>query len=313
MASQDVVERIASFNKGREAKRLRHKFTNMAADPFAFFRGTCHLFYEDWPRSTALDRTPAAWICGDLHLENFGSYKGDNRLTYFDINDFDESALAPVTWDIARLVTSLRLAAKLYGFDADTLRILVKACLSAYRDALAAGKPRWVERQTATGLVDRLLHKVGTRDRKAFLDSRTEWDGRQRRLRQIEGKTLPIGKAEKRKVERKLRSLAATKSERSFFRPLDAVRRIAGTGALGLQRYAVLVEGHGSPDRNYLIDLKETMPSALGPRLRVRSRTGRARPSAWPRSSTVSRRWRRPSCDPRISPGDPGSCASCSR
>ena len=45
----------------------------------------------------ALPHSPVCWICGDLHIENFGSYKGDNRLVYFDLNDFDESILAPVS------------------------------------------------------------------------------------------------------------------------------------------------------------------------------------------------------------------------
>ena len=51
----------------------------------------------------------------------------------------------------------------------------------------------------------------------------------------------------------------------AFYKPLDAVRRIAGTGSLGVKRYAILVEGHGSPDRNYLLDLKEAIPGALKP------------------------------------------------
>ena len=92
MRERPAIERIRSFNDEREPERLRIKFDKMAADPFSFFRGTCHLFYADWPKHTPLDEAPAAWLCGDLHLENFGSYKGDNRLTYFDINDFDEAA-----------------------------------------------------------------------------------------------------------------------------------------------------------------------------------------------------------------------------
>ena len=79
----------------------------MRASAFAFMRGTCHLFYDQLPRSGVFKSAPPVWVCGDLHLENFGSYKGDNRLVYFDINDFDEAALAPVSWDLVRLLTSL--------------------------------------------------------------------------------------------------------------------------------------------------------------------------------------------------------------
>ena len=52
-----------------------------------------------------------------MHLENFGSFKGDNRLAYFDLNDFDEGILAPASWDIARMLTSLRVAAPTLGLQ----------------------------------------------------------------------------------------------------------------------------------------------------------------------------------------------------
>ena len=106
-----IAECLKAFNQGREPERLAMKYKAMNKDALAFLRGSCHLFYEDWPKDSPLDATPAAWICGDLHLENFGSYKGDNRLVYFDINDFDESALAPATWDLARFLTSVWVAA----------------------------------------------------------------------------------------------------------------------------------------------------------------------------------------------------------
>ena len=95
MPTIDILSRIQAYNSNRDAERLAMKYRKMRADPFVFLRGTCHLFYE---RLAGLDidlKAPATWVCGDLHLENFGSYKGDNRLAYFDINDFDEAALAP--------------------------------------------------------------------------------------------------------------------------------------------------------------------------------------------------------------------------
>ena len=81
MARVDGLQRITTYNSGRDPERLRRKYAAMRADAFAFLRGTCHLFYEDWPHLSPLNDAPRTWICGDLHLENFGSYKGDNRLT----------------------------------------------------------------------------------------------------------------------------------------------------------------------------------------------------------------------------------------
>jgi uncharacterized protein (DUF2252 family) len=48
---------------------------------------------------------------------------------------------------------------------------------------------------------------------------------------------------------------------------LDVARRIAGTGSLGLARYVILVAGGGSPDSNYLVDLKQAAASSLTPYL----------------------------------------------
>jgi uncharacterized protein (DUF2252 family) len=52
-----------------------------------------------------------------------------------------------------------------------------------------------------------------------------------------------------------------------FFTLLDVAHRIAGIGSLGVERYILLVEGKGSPDQNYLLDLKEARPSSLAPYL----------------------------------------------
>ena len=86
-----VVHSIAEFNRGRDPERLAMKLRAMRADPFVFLRGTCHLFYARLPRDPLLRSAPPTWLCGDLHLQNMGSYKGDNRLVYYDINDFDEA------------------------------------------------------------------------------------------------------------------------------------------------------------------------------------------------------------------------------
>ena len=104
-----AVRQIQIFNAGREPERLAMKYRAMRASTFAFLRGSCHLFYDRLPRGGVFKSAPAVWVCGDLHLENFGSYKGDNRQVYFDVNDFDESALAPASWDLVRFLTSLQV------------------------------------------------------------------------------------------------------------------------------------------------------------------------------------------------------------
>ena len=54
---------------------FRRKFRKMARDPFAFYRGTACLFYDDVARLDdpwVDERTSRVWIQGDLHAENFG-------------------------------------------------------------------------------------------------------------------------------------------------------------------------------------------------------------------------------------------------
>src|SRR5262245_55910437 len=148
MKKDQVVERIRQFNQGRNPQLLQLKYQAMRANVFAFFRGTCHLFYEDWPKASLLNEAPPVWSCGDLHLENYGSYKGDNRLIYFDINDFDEAALAPCTWDLTRFTTSVLLAASTLKIKPGDAVVLCESFLDAYTTALARGQPRVVEQET---------------------------------------------------------------------------------------------------------------------------------------------------------------------
>jgi uncharacterized protein (DUF2252 family) len=261
----DVVDRVLAFNAGREPERLRLKYQGMRESASRFFRGTCHLFYEDWPKRSPLDRGPAAWISGDLHLENFGTYKGDDRITYFDLNDFDEAVLAPCTWEVTRLVTSLFVAAASYGLRRPQAVGLGRSVLDAYAEALGRGKARRVERLVAQGLVRELLDQLLRRSRAALLARRTERRGGRVRLR-LGRRALPATAAQGAAVTTALRRFARVERDPKFYRVLDVARRVAGTASLGLPRYVVLVEGKGGPAGYYLLDLKATRPSALAPR-----------------------------------------------
>jgi len=264
-----VVTRIRQFNAGRDPERLALKYRALADNPFSFLRGTCHLFYADLPAVSRLDESPAAWLCGDLHLENFGSYKGENRLVYFDINDFDEAILAPAHWELARFLTSVLVAAESLSVRPPQAIALCHCFLDAYAAALLDGKARWVERATASGMVRDLLRGLRERSRTALLDSRTEMRGGQRRLRIDGKKALAVDAADRRKVADFMATYAATQNTPEFFKMLDVARRIAGTGSLGSERYVILVRGRGGADGNFLLDLKHQPGSALAPYVRL--------------------------------------------
>lgn len=264
----NIVQSLQAFNQGREPERLALKYQRMRASSFAFLRGSCHRFYALLQAHVPLpdaNCVPTAWACGDLHTENFGSYKGDDRLGYFDINDFDEAALTPVHWDALRMLTSLRLACHDFKLPGAQTTALCESFIRQYGDALTLGKSRWVERETATGPVGHLLQDLQRRKRVDLLNSRTVMVGKRRQLRLNGQKALPISDAERAAVLAFIDTFAAQQDDRDFFKVIDVARRVAGTGSLGLPRYVVLVKGKGAPDHHYLLDLKQAQPSSLSP------------------------------------------------
>jgi uncharacterized protein (DUF2252 family) len=262
-----ITDAIFGNNAGRDPERLAMKYARMAQSPFIFLRGACHLFYDTLPDSPLFRDAPLAWCCGDMHFENFGSYKGDNRLVYFDINDYDEAALAPATWDMVRLLTSIQCGADALNATRAQALEVSQSCLDAYRSALINGKPLWVERETSIGLVNALLTTLQSRERAAFLDKRATRKAHRRSLILDGVKALPASDSQKKIVTEFMIGFASTQPDPKFFEVLDIGRRIAGTGSLGVERFVVLVEGKGSPDGNYLLDIKEAKPSAMVPHL----------------------------------------------
>ena len=259
----NIVNRILTANVDRDPLRLTMKYKAMRLSTWSFFRGTCHLFYDRLPKSGIFRSAPPVWSCGDLHLENYGSYKGDNRLVYFDVNDFDEAAMAPASWDLARLLTSIIVRAAVLGIAKSNTHALVSECIAAYLLTLADGRAVWVERETAQGVVRSLLEQARSRSRAAFLDRRTLRSGQRRRFRIDGKKLLPVTPAQRHAVTTFMAAFAKSQPRPEFYRVLDVAARVAGTGSLGVDRYAILIEGKGSPDLNYLLDLKQSKASSM--------------------------------------------------
>ena len=260
-----VAARITRYHEGRAPDLLALKYAAMAASPFAFYRGSCQLFTDAWPSRTPLNDAPAIWSCGDLHFENLGCYKGDNRLVYFDLNDFDEAALLPITWDLVRFTASVFVGAPSLRVSAGDATTLTNLYLDSFAAALAWGKARWVERETATGMARELLDAVRERKRKTLLGERTKEKGGRRRIRVDGVKALAAPRGDIARVTKAVERLGAELGKKKFYRVLDVARRVAGCGSLGLSRWIVLVEGKGASRGNYLLDLKEARePASTG-------------------------------------------------
>ncbi|HEX5657723.1 MAG TPA: DUF2252 family protein [Polyangiales bacterium] len=260
---RNVIRELIDFNQGRDPERLAMKFARMSESPFAFLRGSCHLFYAQLPRAAVLRKAPLAWACGDLHLENLGSYRGDNGQVYFDINDFDEALRAPASWDLLRVLCSVHVARKTLGASKKEANALCALLLESYGRALADGKARWVERETAQPPVRDLLVSADASHQRNLIAARTK-KGRIK----LDGKKAL--RASDRDHERVHALFDALQKREQFGRVKvrDVARRVAGTGSLGLERWVVLVEAEGA--REQLLDLKIATPAAsvrFGPKL----------------------------------------------
>jgi uncharacterized protein (DUF2252 family) len=244
----------------------------MAGSAFRFFRGTCHLFYEDLGKHDVFSSHPATWICGDLHLENFGSYKGNNRLVYFDLNDYDEAVLSPATWELARMVTSI-----FTGFESlqiskgEALRIS-KLFLKIYSETLQKGKALFIEPETAKGIVKKFLETICERKQKtllqryALLKSKTKKPG----TLINNAKLFPVAPKESQELKSHLAKWLKTNNQLKYpFKILDVCFRIAGTGSIGVKRYAFLVQNISAPKKYILIDMKQAKPSSLQPYIKT--------------------------------------------
>src|SRR4029453_14475563 len=118
-----------------DADAFRTKFRKMAADPFAFYRGSACVFYVDmreFEDRWADERTSRVWIHGDLHAENFGTYMNSEGFLTFDVNDFDEAYVGHFSWDLRRFVASLALMGWQKALPEDAVRNLIGRYLRAY-------------------------------------------------------------------------------------------------------------------------------------------------------------------------------------
>jgi uncharacterized protein (DUF2252 family) len=265
-----VLVTVLEFNEGRKPRLVRIKLKRMARDPFAFFRGSDHLFADAWPELKPPDEGPEFPICGDLHLENFGAYRDDDGELLYDINDFDEAVVAPCSLDLVRCATSILLAGEIWHLTPLQASGMVLKFLDKYRatvagpDAQGAPDPR--APRLARGPIWEILGKAALADQVGLLDQVTERlkDGTRRIVRSKDHHpSIKPGSADEVRAE--VEAYGTDTGRADHFKTIDVTGRVAGIGSLGLARYLVLVAGGGTSKTNRLFDLKECRPSALRP------------------------------------------------
>jgi uncharacterized protein (DUF2252 family) len=254
----DVLADAFSDLMAADPAAFRHKFRRMAADPFAFYRGSACLFYADMAKRDdpwVDERTARVWIQGDLHAENFGTYMDGAGRLVFDVNDFDEAYLGHYTWDLQRLGASVALMGWLKALPDQDISRLVETYLRAYLDQVRQfvegdRDHEWaLTLETAQGPVATALRRAQLSTRVDLLDRATVVEDYERRFRNGPG-VRRLDDAEREVVvdayRRYLRTLPGSKRLGSITYELkDVVGRSGfGIGSAGLPAYSVLVEGH---------------------------------------------------------------------
>ena len=261
----DLSERLRYFNKDRLPEMVQLKYRAMKENLFRFYRGSNHIFYEDLLRSGALPASPLCWLSGDLHLENFGSYKGDNRLVYFDLNDFDEALLAPCWLELARIVTSIFVAFESLQIEQKKALHMAQLFIKKYAAHLAAGKSAYIERQTAQGIVKDFLESAAKRKQKEILEKRTISKKNRLEIMLDDPRHFELKKDLKSELFDHIAHFLKHDGRSPYnYKVIDGVFRLAGTGSIGMKRYAFLLKSSNEEGEKYLlIDMKQSSPPAI--------------------------------------------------
>ncbi len=268
----DTLETAFSELMAAAPAAFRVKFRKMAANPFAFYRGSAALFYADVAAMAdpwADDRTSRVWIQGDLHAENFGTYMDSTGRLVFDVNDFDEAYLGHFTWDVLRLVASIGLLGWQKALSDDDIGALVGRYVRAYTDqvrefATQGGDSAFsLKLGNTDGTVHDVLQEARLNSRAAMLTSRTERHGYERRFR--EGpRVRRLDDEEREKALAAYDAYLATIPEDLRFTSLNyRVKDVVGSGGFGigsagLPAYSLLIEGQSEAwDNDIILSMKQ--------------------------------------------------------
>ncbi len=213
----------------------KHKLMHTSA--FILLRGTFYRWAELFPAALPeLMKAPVVLAVGDLHIENFGSWRDAEGRLNWGVNDFDEAYPLPFTNDLVRLATSAAFA-----IEAGKLSLSLKnACaviVKAYHATLIENGRPFVLSEKNIELGSMARNKL--KDPRAFfskLDAQAE-----------------AGPVPDMVVKMLEKSMPGNASKPVCF------HRQAGVGSLGRQRYVAVSELSGS---RIVREAKVMLPSA---------------------------------------------------
>ena len=215
-------------------KDIETKRAKMAEAPFPFLRAT----YWRWAE-TILDicpelaDAPAVLAVGDIHLENYGTWRDEEGRLVWGVNDFDEAAEMPYALDLVRLGTSAMLGCPHFDSRADVCANILRG----YARGLEDPHPIILDHDYAWL---RRLVVVPNKERQHF------WD-----------KMAALKAPRKPPAQRYLRALNDAMPQHGL--RLAYARRTAGAGSLGRPRFVGMAQWRGAP---VVREAKAALPSA---------------------------------------------------
>ena len=226
--------KIGKATRGYEAWLKRHidllaadvdrKHAAMAADVFPFLRATFYRWMQLWPEVCREEQqVPKVLAVGDLHVENFGTWRDVEGRLVWGINDFDEAFELPYSIDLVRLAASAHIAVREARLQIGP-RDACEALLAGYRRGLQIGGQAFVLAEDHPWLREMVSSIL--RDPERYwekLQSLPAWKGR-------------VPKSARRGLERMLPEPGLT---------YRIAHRIAGLGSLGRERFVALAEYRG--------------------------------------------------------------------
>jgi hypothetical protein len=220
------------------AADLNLKHRRMAESSFAFLRATFYRWAQLFPQvCPELAAAPQVLAVGDLHLENFGTWRDREGRLAWGINDFDEACRLAYPNDLVRLAVSAQLAVEENHLSCD-LESSCQAILDGYKQCLKQGGEPFVLAEQHSWLRALALNEL--RDPVRYWEKLGQWPA--------------VGSALPAEVKR---ALGAAMPEPRL--PWRVAHRQAGLGSLGRRRFTALAQWRGGLIAR---EAKELAPSA---------------------------------------------------
>jgi hypothetical protein len=207
-----------------EKKDLRLKHARMKAELFPFFRATYYRWVQLWPEICSdFAKAPQVLAVGDLHVENFGTWRDIEGRLIWGVNDFDEA------WPMA--------------YPIDLVRLAVSAHL-----AVEAGSLPLKREDICSTLLEGYCESIQAQGRAYVLAEEHQW------LRPIAEGVLrdPVRFWKKMEALPTLTAAAPVSAVDAIEHLMPApgiryrlARRVAGLGSLGHARYVAIADWHG--------------------------------------------------------------------